>query len=198
MTWTIEAWAAVAAVALTLSLFLITRRNERDIRRAELVRALTQDFYQHENLRALFAEIDQGTFGGVGDPPGNPTEQSLVHLLDYLNTVGHSYVRGALRIEDLAGTTIGYMSFKVWQDDHVQSYLDQVRATDAEAEYAGAGFQHFYSLAAALDAWSRRAGGSPWKRSDVLHLGWRTALTRGNRYRPRVVTDPNVASNSPR
>jgi len=101
----------------------MSRARDRQIQRAKLIRALTADFYSQEDLRELFADIDALAIGIAPNSKrwgsefrveGSRREAAVIHLLDYLNTVGHAQQRGALPVGDLAGTTIGYMVFRTW------------------------------------------------------------------------------------
>ena len=121
--WLAPTAAAFTAILVSITTFAMSRARDRQIQRAKLIRALTADFYSQEDLRELFADIDALAIGIAPNSKrwgsefrveGSRREAAVIHLLDYLNTVGHAQQRGALPVGDLAGTTIGYMVFRTW------------------------------------------------------------------------------------
>jgi len=105
----------VAAVAVIVSVgaFGSTRRRDVVVRRAELLRAYTNDFYADAAMSALFLDLE---YGRTSYELVRKTshETSLVRLLDLLNSVGHSARVGIIRRRDLLDTTLGYACVVAW------------------------------------------------------------------------------------
>jgi hypothetical protein len=139
-------------VVVAVVTYLHSRSRERRLRRAELVRAYTGDFYGDPEVTAVFLAVDHGRYRLTDADLGTAAELALIHLLDILNIVGHNWKRGVLRLEDIVPTTIGYDAVRVYEDSAVQWYLKKVAGWDVERYCAGTGFAYFQALAKALRA----------------------------------------------
>ncbi|WP_324651668.1 hypothetical protein [Georgenia sp. H159] len=159
-------WESVGGAATALALlvalvtYVTTARREKSIRRAELVRAYTADFYSDERVVKLFMDLDyeRFEFPKVNDQwLGTIGEATLVRMLDLFNSIGHNYARKVLTIEDIHGTTLGYAILRAHGSLEVRKYLEHVRAWDGENLGTGVPFQYFQQLGNDLLTRSRRA-----------------------------------------
>lgn len=148
--------AVIAAVAVIIGLATYVRSTARDkaIRRAELVRAYTSEFYQGSNVVDLFVSIDYNEFQFVNDTTtwlSKQPERTVVQMLDLFNSMGHNCDRGVLQVEDVHGTTLGYAAVRAYHCPGIQEYLQYVKQWDADHLGTGVPFLHFQTLAIALD-----------------------------------------------
>lgn len=151
----VEVEALIALVA-SLAVFWATQAIGHRIRRADLVRSHTEDFYSHPELQAFFMRLERGEIKHV--KMGSSDDAQLSELLDYLNTVGNSRARGGIRLSDIAGTTIGYITHRLWSSPAVMTYLRETLENDAQKGYPGPAFHHFFSLADDLSKIDLRRG----------------------------------------
>ncbi len=91
-----DAAIKITAVVVAALTYFGSKRREIRIRRAELVRAYTNDFYADDEFLALFMDID---YNRLGTEPivGSDRELAVIRLLDFLNAMGHNWRRGVLR-----------------------------------------------------------------------------------------------------
>lgn len=155
----LQGTAAVATLVTGLITYIRTSQREKSIRRADLVRGYTSEFYSEEALVTLFTDLDYSRFRFTADEEtwlGKKPEQTVVRLLDLFNAVGHNWHRKVLSIEDVHGTTLGYAILRAYNDDEMQKYLAYVDVWDADHLGTGVAFEYFRRIALALDERSRK------------------------------------------
>jgi hypothetical protein len=159
------AWESVggAATALALLVALVTyvgtARREKSIRRAELIRNYTADFYAGTEVPRLFMEIDYDRIRFSSTDAtwiGGEGEATMVRMLDLFNSIGHNYSRGVVELSDIHGTTLGYAVLRAHDSVDVRRYLEHVKAWDVEHLGTGVPFQYFQELGNALRLRSAR------------------------------------------
>ena len=153
VTW--QAIAAALAVFVALVTFVLTRRRDNRLRRAELVQKYSAALSDSEVLFRQFCEIDNDHFAfendeeWIGKHPdwldGEP-ERSLIRLLDLFNSVGHNVEHGVLKTKDLYGTTLWYAIVRALNDPGVRNYLQWVDQWDADHRGTGQAFLYFRRL----------------------------------------------------
>jgi hypothetical protein len=149
-------WVGLTALCVTVATYVISRRREDAIRRAELVKSYTDTFHSSERVATLFLRIDYDSFEFSESLLGSREELDLIHLLDLLNNLALHYRKRVLRWDDIAGTTLGYAVVRVHGDAGVQAYLARIDDWDQEHSGTGAAFQFFRNLGDSLD---RGSGG---------------------------------------
>jgi hypothetical protein len=117
------------------------------MKRTELVRSYTQDLYSDPTVSALFMDIDHDRFEYGDDFLGSDRELALIKMLDYMNSVGHSWNRRVLSLRDIMPTTVAYVTLRIWNNDDVRRYLKDIRRWDEERFAVGYGFRYFEILA---------------------------------------------------
>lgn len=142
---------AATALALVVALFtyIASARREKSIRRAELVRGYTADFYSDGRVPDLFMEIDYDRFHFAVDDDewlGRAGESTMVRMLDLFNSIGHNYNRGVIELADVHGTTLGYAILRAHDSSDVRRYLEYVKSWDSEHLGTGVPFQYFQEL----------------------------------------------------
>jgi hypothetical protein len=155
----LQGTAAVAALVTGLITYIRTSQREKSIRRADLVRGYTVEFYSDEALVTLFTDLDYSRFRFTADEEswlGKKPEQTVVKLLDLFNSVGHNWHRKVLGLEDVHGTTLGYAILRAYNDDEMQKYLAHVDVWDVDHLGTGIAFEYFRRLALALDERSKK------------------------------------------
>lgn len=154
----LESLATATAVVLALVTFLFSSRRDKAIRRADLVRAYTSDFYADEKVVELFSDLDYDRFRFTPTDQwlGTSAESTLVRMLDIFNSLGHNARRGVINVSDIHGTTIGYAVLRAYDSPDVTRYLEYVRQWDHEHLGTGVPFQFFQELAIDLRAVSAR------------------------------------------
>jgi hypothetical protein len=155
----LQGTAAVATLVTGLITYIRTTQRDKSIRRADLVRAYTVEFYSDEALITLFTDLDYSRFRFTADEKswlGKKPEQTVVKLLDLFNSVGHNWHRKVLSLEDIHGTTLGYAILRAYNDDEMQKYLAHVDVWDADHLGTGVAFEYFRRIALALDERSRK------------------------------------------
>jgi hypothetical protein len=149
MAITLEQGTAVAAIGVALLTYYRTRAAERRVRRAELVRNYTNDFYLNRDVTALFMDIDHERFVYDDGILGSDRELTLIHLLDYFNVLGHNWKRRIISLDDMLPTTLAYAALRAWENPGIRQYLVQIRIWDEERYLgaSGSGFRYFEELA---------------------------------------------------
>jgi hypothetical protein len=132
MAISLEQVTAVAAIGVALLTYYRTRAAERRLRRAELVRNYTNDFYFSRDVTTLFMDIDHERFVYDDGLLGSDRELALIHLLDYFNALGHNWKRRIVLLDDILPTTLAYAALRAWENPGVRQYLVQVRIWDEE------------------------------------------------------------------
>lgn len=94
-------WVGLAALFVTVTTYVLSRRREDAIRRAELVKSYTDTFHSSEKLAALFLRIDYDKFEFSESLLGSPAELDLIQLLDLLNNLALHYRKRVLRWDDM-------------------------------------------------------------------------------------------------
>lgn len=117
------------------------------MRRAELIRNYTNDFYLSTHITTTFMDIDHGRFVYSDEFLGTEDELALIHLLDYFNNVGHNVRRGVVTLDDLVPTTVGYAALRTWEDPEVRKYLGQITVWDEDRYVPGSAYRYFEELA---------------------------------------------------
>lgn len=140
--------AVTAFVALGWAVYAANRtwRDSLDLRRAEFIRAYTNDYYSSPALSKLFLEIDYGRFDFDTRGLGTQDEVDLAHLLDFFNTLGMAVEHRVIHLSDLRKTTIGYAAMVTAQHPGVQFFLTHVDSTDAADQLGTQAFGYFRSL----------------------------------------------------
>lgn len=136
------------ALVVSIATYLHTRRQERRLRQADLLRAYTNDFYRDPAIAKVFLEIDNETYALSRDGYGTDAEMALVRLLDFLNMVGYHWKQGVLSLDDIRPTTVGYAAMRVHRNDAVQDYITFI--TQPERPQPSTGFVYFDALATRL------------------------------------------------
>ncbi|GAB3055741.1 hypothetical protein GCM10027053_15910 [Intrasporangium mesophilum] len=154
----LESLATASAVALALVTFIFSNRRDKAIRRADLVRAYTSDFYADQNVVKLFSDLDYDRFrfDATDEWLGTGAESTLVRMLDIFNSLGHNARHGVIGLSDIHGTTIGYAVLRAYDSAEVVRYLEYVRQWDHEHLGTGVPFQFFQELAMELRTVSAR------------------------------------------
>jgi hypothetical protein len=147
MSLTLERATAVIAIIVTLLTYYRTRAAERRLRRSELIRNYTNDFYLNPDVTAIFMDIDHDRFVYDELFLGSDRELALIHLLDYFNALGHNWKRRIVSLDDLLPTTLTYAALRTWENADVRQYLRQIQAWDEERYVQGSGFRYFEELA---------------------------------------------------
>jgi hypothetical protein len=124
------------------------QRLERRLRRSELIRHSTYDFYLNPDVTALFMDIDHDRFVYDDVFLGSDRELALIHLLDYFNALGHNWKRRIVSLDDLLPTTLTYAALRTWKNADVHRYLRQIQAWDEERYLQGSGFRYFEGASA--------------------------------------------------
>lgn len=147
------AGAFVALIALLWGVLVTTLgwRTSFRLRRADFIRAYTNDFYASESMKALFLDIEHGRFGFSREDDGTARELELAELLDYFNTIGMSLQQGLLKRKDLRRTTIGYAALVTWRDPCVVAFLQRTDASDAAKRAGVRAFWYFRQMGERLD-----------------------------------------------
>ncbi|MFV8320319.1 hypothetical protein [Mycobacterium sp. 23] len=145
-----QAIVGIFAIAVTLSLFVLNIRRDKKIKKADLLRNYTNDFYDDKRITALFMAVDSKSFSFTSDQMGTDDELNLVRVLDFLNILGHNWREGVISLGDIAPTTLGYAAVQIHADDNVTQYLQDVEKSDEERYRAGNAFGYFRELAVAL------------------------------------------------
>lgn len=145
--------ALVALVALLWGVAVTSMgwRTDFRLRRADFIRAYTNDFYASSRMRALFLEIEHGRFAFSEEDDGTARELELAELLDYFNTIGMSVQQGLLKRKDLRRTTIGYAALITWREPSVIAFLERTDASDAAKAAGVRAFWYFRQMGARLD-----------------------------------------------
>ena len=157
-------WAVPLAVGVVT--YAVTQFREVSLGRAEMVRSYTCDFYGDPAIIDLFTDLDYDRFTFVDDQTtwlGQKPEQTLVHMLDIFNSVGHSCQRHIIRDTDIQGTTLGYAIVRAYGSSEVRKYLAHVQRWDQEHLGTGIPFQYFQELAVRLE---RRSAMTRQKNAD--------------------------------
>jgi hypothetical protein len=155
MKWSTDAALSAAAIIVAALTYIGTKRREMRIRRAELVRAYTTEFYADPGVTALFMDIDYDRLGN-GHLAGSSRELSLIRLLDYFNAMGHNWKRGVLKLDDIFPTTLAYAALRTWENEAVRKYLLQIKKWDEERYAPGSGFRYFEQFAIEIAFLCRR------------------------------------------
>jgi hypothetical protein len=145
--WDLGSLIAALAVVITALSYLASRSREMRMKRTDLVRSYTQDLYSEPELGAIFMDIDHDRLVYGADFLGSPKELALIKMLDYMNSVGHSWRQRVLSLRDIMPTTIAYAILRTWENGAVREYLRQIRAWDEERFASGYGFRYFKDLA---------------------------------------------------
>lgn len=156
------AWNAQAVIALLVFLLAVftfwsTRRRDRRLKEAELLRNYTNDFYGDPRMTSVFMQVDHGTYALGPTNYGTDRELALIRLLDFLNVLGHNRRHGIVELADLAPTTLGYAAVRIYSDPVVRSYLAQITRWDQERYLAGTGFGYFRQLAEDLEIYGSQS-----------------------------------------
>lgn len=117
----------------------LTRTAERRLRRAELIRSYTNDFYLSRDVVELFMDIDHERFNYDSTFLGSDRELALIHLLDNFNALGHSWRRHVISLNDLLPTTLAYAALRTWENPSVRRYLSQIQIWDENRYWPGWG-----------------------------------------------------------
>lgn len=187
---------AAIAVVVTLFTFAVNRVHDRRIRRAELLRNYTNDFYSDKRITDLFMDVDHSRYSIGDDEIGTDKELALIRLLDFLNILGYNWLRGVVRLRDIAPTTLGYAAVRLHADRGVVWYLTKVEGWDQERYVPGTGFGYFRELAVALASYPSAASNSAWARMRVGLSQVRHELSATPRGRLRLMLPRTVVSSS--
>jgi hypothetical protein len=147
------------AVLVALGTYAATRLRDSAIRRADLVRQFTADFYANDDVVKLFVEMDYDRFTFVEDQKtwlGHKPEITLVRMLDLFNSVGHNWHRRVITLADVQGTTLGYAMLRASASPQVATYLSFVEGWDTEHRGTGVPFEFFRLMANELASVSRQ------------------------------------------
>lgn len=136
----------VLALLVAVGTYAATRLRDSAIRRADLVRQFTVDFYSSDAVVALFVDIDYERFKFVEDKEkwlGHQPEITLVRMLDLFNSVGHNWHRRVIKLADVHGTTLGYAMLRAMESPEVARYLQFVKKWDSDHLGTGVPFEFF-------------------------------------------------------
>jgi hypothetical protein len=142
--------SALLALVVALGTYVATRLRDSAIRRADLVRQFTADFYASDAVVALFVDIDYERFAFVEDKDkwlGHQPEITLVRMLDLFNSVGHNWHRHVIKLADVHGTTLGYAMLRASESPEVAKYLSFVKGWDSDHLGTGVPFEFFQLMA---------------------------------------------------
>jgi hypothetical protein len=193
---TMQVVVAAIAVLVTLFIFAVNRVHDRRIRRAELLRNYTNDFYSDKRITDLFMDVDHSRYSIDEEEIGTEKELALIRLLDFLNILGYNWLRGVVRIRDIAPTTLGYAAVRLHSDRSVVWYMTKVEVWDQERYVPGTGFGYFRELAVALASYPSSASNSAWVRMRVGLSQVRHELTATARGRLRLMLPRAVVTTS--
>jgi hypothetical protein len=178
---TLDVFIAATAVAVALMTYVMTAKRDRDLRRSELVKSFTVDFYASNNVVQLFTDIDYNRFEFSPDEEswlGHQPEQTVVRMLDVFNSIGLSWRRGIVTLDDIHGTTLGYAIQRSVQCPGMRDYLTYVHNHDQSHLGTGVPFEFFQEIG--------------------LELQERSARCRArNAARPALVADDPTRTNRP-
>lgn len=150
----LEAVAASAAAVVAAVTYLHASFRQRAISRAALVYQFSTDLARDADVVNLFVEIDNDRFRFPGNEEvwlGAQPEIVMVRMLDLFNSVGHSWSRNIVKLDDIYGTTLGYAILRASRDPGVREYLEHVARHDHAHAGTGVPFKYFRDLAKALD-----------------------------------------------
>lgn len=166
-------FATVGALIVAVISYIHANYRDKSIRRAELVKSYTSDFYASEEIVDLFMDIDyeRFRFNNGGEWLGGKDEASMVRMLDLFNSVGHNHRRRVLTLSDIHGTTLGYAILRAYESGEVRSYLEHVKAWDGDHLGTGVPFEHFQNLGNALSRRSAAARERNLGRAAVVDPG---------------------------
>lgn len=142
--------AALLALVIALGTYVSTRLRDSAIRRADLVRQFTADFYANDAVVSLFVDIDYDRFVFIEDEEewlGHQPEITLVRMLDLFNSVGHNWHRHVIALADVHGTTLGYAMLRAVESPEVAKYLRFVKGWDSDHLGTGVPFEFFQLMA---------------------------------------------------
>lgn len=163
-----EAAVAAVALAVTLTTFVVSRIREGRLRRAELVRNYTNDFYADPRITTIFMEVDHGRYCLDEALLGTDVELAIIRVLDYMNVLGHNWQRRVIPLRDITPTTLGYAAIRIHADPCVTWYLRKVEEWDAQRYGPGSGFGYSRELSAALATYPvSPPGAGRWQRLAV-------------------------------
>jgi hypothetical protein len=148
----------VLVLLVTLITFTVNHMRDRRIQRADLIRAITSDFYQSSRVAELFMAIDHDQLEIDDTFVGSSRELTMIQFLDVMNAIGYNWKRGVLPIKDLMHTTLGYAALRAYENPSVISYLGLVDSWDTERFMPQQGFEYFRSLGQELQ---KRCGRTP-------------------------------------
>jgi hypothetical protein len=175
-TVSIEGVAGAAAVAVALLTYVLTSRRSRALDRATLVRQYSTDFAQDPDVVRLFVDIDYERFrfdAAMASWLGHEPEIRVVRMLDLFNSLGHSWSRRLITLDDIHGTTLGYAILRAHNDPYISKYIAYVDEHDFEHLGTGAAFEYFRRLAVRLDEKSKRVREKRRHLSETGELGAR-------------------------
>ena len=155
----------VLGFVITIVIFRANSRRESQIRRADLFRNYTNDFYNNKEIGSLFAAIDSGTFefllpadDSSATDLGTAKELALDQLLDIFNNLGYNFSIKVFKLRDIASTTLGYAMVRVHSNGAVQDYLAHVQEANKRYEdslyTAGNAWGYFRNMALELANYS--------------------------------------------
>jgi hypothetical protein len=156
----IEGVAASAAVLVAAVTYVLTSMRSRGLDRASMVRQYSSDFANDPDVVRIFVEIDYERFRfdqAMASWLGQAPEIHMVRMLDLFNSLGHSWSRHLVKLDDIHGTTLGYAILRAHHDPYVRKYLAYVDGHDFDHLGTGAAFEFFRRLAVQLDSKSKRA-----------------------------------------
>jgi hypothetical protein len=193
---TLQAVAAWTAVIVALFTFAVNRVHDRRLRRAELLQNYTNDFYSDKRITDLFMDIDHARYRIRDEDIGTDKELALIRLLDFLNILGYNWLRGVVRLRDIAPTTLGYAAVRLHADQGIVWYLTKIEDWDQERYVPGTGFGYFRELAVALASYPGTASSSHWVRTRIAISQIRHELMATARGKMRLMLPRAVATTS--
>jgi hypothetical protein len=158
-TLSVEGVAAAAAVVVAAITYILTSRRTRALDRATLVRQYSTEFASDREVIQVFVDIDYERFRfdrAMASWLGEEPEITVVRMLDLFNSLGHSWSRGLIKLDDIHGTTLGYAILRAHHDPYIRKYIAYVDGHDFEHLGTGAAFEFFRLLAVQLDKKSSR------------------------------------------
>lgn len=139
-------------ILVTLIVYVLTQKENNKVNRATFLQGYNQHFYGDPELSKLFLDIDYDKFIFNSSELGTEKEIRIWKLLDLLNNIGFHYQNKTIKEEDINMTTLGYAIVRVYMNDEIKKYLDNVDQHTDKVDEKLKAFGYFRILARKLNS----------------------------------------------